>query len=396
MRVKNTTQRFAVFVQNLQESFWGDFQGQTRETLRKLLEADSEQQMAEYLGLKWHERATGPSGRIDYRNGYYEREYVTRLGVIRLRVSRTRLRSFLPRGIGALERRSPEVNEMIRQAFLRGISTRGVGRVVSLLTEESVSAQTVSRLTRVLDREVAKFHHAPLGDEWCYLLLDGVWLKVRRAFGPQKVLLLVAYGVRADGRRQLLAFARAKSESQGCWEGLLNDLYRRGLRGQRLQLVITDGCPGLAAAIPAVYPRARHQRCWVHKMRNLCEAVRRNDHDEVKRDAQRIYQALSVAAARRAFERFRFRWRGKYAKLVERLEQDLPALLMFFEFPRHLWRKLRTTNVIERCFVEVRRRTRPMVVFTNVESVDRIIYAIFSRFNEDWKTHTLKLFTQAA
>lgn len=396
MRVKNSTQRFAAFVENLQESFWGDFQGRTRETLQKLLEADSEQQMAEYLGLKWHERATGPAGRIDYRNGYYQREYVTRLGVIRFRVSRTRLRSFLPRGIGALERRSPEVNEMIRQAFLRGISTRGVGRVVSLLTEESVSAQTVSRLTRVLDEEVAKFHHAPLGDDWCYLLLDGVWLKVRRAFGPQKVLLLVAYGVRADGRRQLLAFVRAKSESQAGWEGLLNDLYRRGLRGQRLQLVITDGCPGLAAAIPAVYPRVRHQRCWVHKMRNLCEAVRRTDRDQVKRDAQRIYQAPSLAAARRAFERFRFRWRRKYSKLVERLERDLPALLMFFEFPRHLWRKLRTTNVIERCFVEVRRRTRPMVVFVNVQSVDRIIYAIFSRFNEDWKNHTLNLFTQAA
>jgi putative transposase len=296
----------------------------------------------------------------------------------------------------ALERRSPEVSEMIRQAFLRGISTRGVGRVVSLLTGEPVSAQTVSRLTRVLDQQVEKFHHAPLGDDWCYLMLDGVWLKVRRAFGPQKVLLLVAYGVRTDGRRQLLAFVRAKSESQAGWEGLLNDLYRRGLRGQRLQLVITDGCPGLAAAIPAVYPRARHQRCWVHKMRNLCEAVRRNDHDEVKRDAQRIYQAASLAAARRAFERFRFRWHAKYYKLVRRLEQDLPALLTFFEFPQHLWRKLRTTNAIERCFVEVRRRTRPMVVFMNVASVDRIIYAIFSRFNEEWKTHTLKLFTQAA
>jgi putative transposase len=352
--------------------------------------------MAEYLGLRCHERAAAEAGRIDYRNGYYEREYVTPLGIIRLRVSRTRLRSFLPRGMRALERRSPQVSEMIRQAFLRGISTRGVGRVVSLLTGESVSAQTVSRLTRVLDEEVTKFHHAPLGDDWCYLLLDGVWLKVRRAFGPQKVLLLVAYGVRIDGRRQLLAFVRAKSESQAGWEALLNDLYRRGLRGQRLQLVITDGCPGLAGAIPAVYPRARHQRCWVHKMRNLCEAVRRADHDAVKQDAQRIYQAWSPGAARRAFERFRFRWRTKYSKLVERLERDLPALLTFLEFPRHLWRKLRTTNAIERCFVEVRRRTRPMVVFMNVESVDRIIYAIFSRFNEDWKTHTLKLFTQAA
>jgi len=131
-------------------------------------------------------------------------------------------------------------------------------------------------------------------------------------------------------------------------------------------------------------------------MRNLCEAVRRADHDGVKQDAQRIYQAVNQGAARRAFQRFRFRWQAKYSKLVRRLEQDLPALLTFFEFPRHLWRKLRTTNAIERCFVEVRRRTRPMVVFSNVASVDRIIYAIFSRFNEDWKTHTLKLFTQAA
>jgi transposase-like protein len=187
--------------------------------------------MAEHLGLKWHERAAGEGGRIDYRNGFYEREYVTPLGRIRFRVSRTRLRSFLPRGMRALERRSPEVSEMIRQAFLRGISTRGVGRVVSLLTNESVSAQTVSRLTRVLDEQVRKFHQAPVGDDWCYLMLDGAWLKVRRAFGPQRVLLLVAYGVLLDGRRELLAFVRAKSESQAAWEGLLNDLYRRRLRG---------------------------------------------------------------------------------------------------------------------------------------------------------------------
>src|SRR5260370_30820238 len=100
----------------------------------------------------------------------------------------------------ALERRSPEVSEMIRQAFLRGISTRGVGRVVSLLTGETVSAQTVSQLTRVLDQQVEKFHHAPLGDDWCYLLLDGVWLKVRRAVGPPKKLALVGFSVRPDAR----------------------------------------------------------------------------------------------------------------------------------------------------------------------------------------------------
>ena len=259
-----------------------------------------------------------------------------------------------------------------------------------------MSAQTVSKLTRVLDQAVEGFHHRPLGDDWAYLFLDGVWLKVRRACGPQRVLLLVAYGVRRNGRRELLAFTRAKGESQAGWEGLLNDLFQRGLCGKNLQLVITDGCAGLARAIETVYPRVRHQRCWVHKMRNLLEKVKRRDEGQVKAEAQKIYLAQNVAAARRAFERFRFHWRCRYPVLVRQLERDLPELLHFFALPVHLWRKLRTTNVIERCFVEVRRRTRPMVVFTNVESVDRIIYAIFSRFNEDWKTHTLELFTQAA
>lgn len=395
MRVKNTTQRFAVFVRDLQETFWGDFQGQTRQMLKKLLETDAEQQMAEYVGLKWHERAQ-PDERVDYRNGFYERDYVTPLGVIRLRIPRTRQRSFLPRWIGRLQRRAPEVAELIRQAFLRGISTRQVGRVVAVLTGESVSAQTVSRLTRVLDQAVQAFQQRALGDDWAYLVLDGVWLKVRRAFGPQRVLLLVAYGIRRDGRRELLAFTRAKSESQSGWEGLLNDLFQRGLRGQHLQLVITDGCPGLARALETVYPRVRHQRCWVHKMRNILEKVKRRDEKQVKTQAQKIYLATNLASAKRAFQRFRFHWQWRYPAMIRQLERDLPELLHFFAFPGHLWRKLRTTNVIERCFVEVRRRTRPMVVFTNVASVDRIIYAIFSRFNEDWKNHTLELFTQAA
>jgi transposase-like protein len=395
MRVKNSTERFAVFVRDLQESFWGDFQGRTREMLKKLLEADAEQRMAEYLGLKWHERAR-PEERVDYRNGFYERDYVTPLGAIRLRIPRARQCSFLPQWIGRLERRAPEVAELIRQAFLRGISTRQVGRVVATLTGESVSAQTVSKLTRVLDQAVEAFHHRPMGDDWAYLVLDGVWLKVRRAFGPQRVLLLVAYGIRRDGQRELLAFTRAKGESQNGWEGLLNDLFQRGLQGRQLQLVITDGCPGLARALETVYPRVRHQRCWVHKMRNILEKVKRRDEKEIKSEAQKIYLAANVASAKRAFERFRFHWRLWYSAMVRRLERDLPELLHFFALPRHLWRKLRTTNVIERCFVEVRRRTRPMVVFTNVASVDRIIYAIFSRFNEDWKNHTLELFTQAA
>ncbi len=285
---------------------------------------------------------------------------------------------------------------MIREAFLRGISTRQVGRVVATLTGETVSPQTVSRITRSLDALVRQFHRARLRDDYGYLFLDGVSLRMRRPAGRKRVHMLVAYGVRQDGTRHLLAFLRSRGESQADWEGLLEDLYRRGLEGKKLLLIVTDGCPGLAAAIQTVYPRVAHQRCWVHKMRNILEHVRKRDYDEVKRGAQAIYRGESRAQAQAAFRRFRARWSREYGPMLRRLERDLPELFSFFTLPRHLWKKVRTTNVIERCFVEVRRRTRPMVCFVNVASVDRIIYSIFQRFNLEWKTRTLNLFTQAA
>ena len=124
--------------------------------------------------------------------------------------------------------------------------------------------------------------------------------------------------------------------------------------------------------------------------------ARQGDYDAVKADAQAIYLAENRARAEAAFRNFRAQWRRDYGPVVRRLQRDLPELLSFFAFPRHLWRKLRTTNVIGRCFVEMRRRTRPMVCLVNVESVDRIIYSIFQRLNLEWKTRTLSVFTQAA
>jgi putative transposase len=241
---------------------------------------------------------------------------------------------------------------------------------VATLTGETVSAQTVSQLTRDLDGAVRQFHRAPLKDEWAYLFLDGVSLRVRRPAGRQRVQMLVAYGVRQDGTHQLLGFLRTRGESQADWKALLQDLHRRGLSGDKLLLIVTDGCPGLAAAIQTVYPRAAHQRCWVHKMRNVLEKVRKRDYDAVKTDAQAIYLADGRRQAEAAFRAFRRRWQNEYPAMVRQLERDLPELLAFFRFPKHLWRKLRTTNIIERCFVEVRRRTRPMVCFVNVQSDD--------------------------
>lgn len=394
-KVTPITEQFQHFVRDLKESFWGDLYGKTRILWKQFWEAESMRERDRYLATESYER-TEPEKRRDYRNGYYQRDFVTRLGTLRLRVARARGKSFLPNGLEAFQRRSPEVMMLIREAFLRGISTRQVGRVVAIITEDSVSAQTVSKLSRSLDRLVKAFREAKLSDEWVYLFLDGVSLRVRRPGGRKRVQMLVAYGIRADGRRQLLGFVRSQGESQAAWEGLLQDLYRRGLEGKNLKLIVTDGCEGLATAISTVYPHAQHQRCWVHKMRNLLEHVRKRDYERVKQDAQAIYRAENRKAAQAAFRAFQVRWGNAYPAMVKRLERDLPELLSFYTFPKHLWRTLRTTNVIERCFVEVRRRTRPMVCFVNVESVDRIIFSIFNRFNEDWKNRILRVFTQAA
>jgi transposase-like protein len=195
---------------------------------------------------------------------------------MRLRIARSRGKSFLLSGLKRFQRRAEEVSLLIREAFLRGISTRRVGRAATL-TGETVSAQAVSKLTRDLDEAVREFHQARLSDDDAYLFLDGVRLRVRRPAGRKQVQMLVACGVRQDGSRHLLAFLRSQGKSQADWKGLLQDLYRRGLEGKQLALIVTDGCPDLSAAIRTVYPRVPHQRCWLHKMRNLLEKSRKSD-----------------------------------------------------------------------------------------------------------------------
>src|SRR6185437_9704092 len=171
---------------------------------------------------------------------------------------RTRGQNFLLAGLEKFQRRAEDVAMLIREAFLRGISTRQVGRIVATFTGEPVSAQTGSKLITEFDQAVKQFHTAELRDEWAYLL-DGVSLRMRRPAGRKRVHMLVAYAVKLDGTRHLLAFQRSTGESQQAWEGLLRNLYDRGLTGNCLQLIVTDGCPGLAAALQVVYPRVLHQ-----------------------------------------------------------------------------------------------------------------------------------------
>lgn len=144
-----------------------------------------------------------------------------------------------------------------------------MGEVLAPVLGEAPSPQTVSRVARSLDAEVSHFHSRPLSDCYCYLILDGITLKVKGASGVRKRLVLCAYGITPQGKREIVCFRQAPAESEAQWEALLRDLYERGLQGKALALVVTDGNPGLHRALDTVYPYVPRQRCWVHKLRNV-------------------------------------------------------------------------------------------------------------------------------
>ena len=234
-------------------------------------------------------------------------------------------------------------------------------------------------------------------DRYQFLLFDGVVLKRKTGAGTVKRVVLVALGITPEGKKEVIDFYLADGESPAAWEAFLNDLYRRGLKGADVELVVTDGGSGLLAALPLVYPRVPVQRCWAHKTRNVVNKVRKADHKAVKTDLHKICYAKNLGAARKAMTAFHRRWKKTYPEASACLAKDSEALTAFYRIknPR-LWTRVRTTNAIERRFREVKRRTRPMGVFADSASMERILYAVFSYENLTQKTGTPISLTQTS
>jgi transposase-like protein len=372
----------------IQGGEWQDYRGASREAVARVIEG----RMHGLLNNRLAELAAAGVG--DRRNGSYRRQLLTSLGAVELVVPRSR--TFIPTAvIRAYARREPWIDRVILACFVLGLSTRKVGQALLPWLGERVSPATVSRVAQTLDEAVAAFHRRPLANRYRALLLDGVVLSRRTGGGALRRPVLVALGITGAGRKEILDFQLAPAESQPAWEAFLHDLYARGLTGEGLAVIVTDGGAGLLAALPLVYPRVPVQRCWAHKSRNVLDKVRRADRERVKRDLHRISHALDRAAARRAARRFHQRWSARYPAATRCLLQDLEALLEFFRFDDPNWRlATRTTNAIERRFREVRRRTRPMGVFSDRTSMERILFAVFTYENHKEGTATPFLLTQ--
>jgi len=330
----------------------------------------------------------------DRRNGSYPRHLLTELGDIELAVPRTR--RFAPTAVlRAYARRPEQVDRMILACFVLGLSTRKVGEALLPILGRPISAATVSTVAKQLDAVVAAFHARPLKQRYRVLMLDGVVLARRTGAGALRRPVLVALGLRHDGKKEIIDFRLAASESAAEWERLLGDLIRRGLTSEGLEMICVDGGAGLLAALPTAYPGVPVQRCWAHKIRNVLDKVRAADQPAVKADLHAIMNAKTMPQARSAARRFADRWQDDYPKAVRCLRDDLDELLTCWRYKSLAERKkVRTTNAIERRFREVRRRTRPMGVFSDRTSMDRILFAVFNHENRNQGVSTPLLLTQ--
>ena len=368
---------------------WGE---RYRPLGRQALEEIIEDQMAEAVDRYLDQLEADDAA--DRRNGYYRRHLLTELGDIELQVPRTR--HYSPgEVIRAYARRTREIDRVILTGFVLGLSTRKVGETLLALLGRSVSPTTVSQVAKTLDAAVAAFHRRPLQNRYKALMLDGVVLARKTGAGALRRPVLVALGLRPDGKKEIIDFRLAGSESAAEWEHFLTGLYRRGLTGEGLEMICVDGGSGLLAALPAVFPGIAVQRCWAHKIRNILDKVKKTDQPAVKRALHNIMNAANAPAARTAARKFANRFEDKYPAAVACLRNDLDELLTCFRYKSEdQRRKVRTTNAIERRFREVRRRTRPMGTFQDRTSMDRILFAVFTHENKSQGVSTPFLLTQ--
>lgn len=371
----------------VKENFWDT---NVKAKMKELLKTLMQQTLIEDMELQRQQMPDSV-----YRNGYYPRTLITEFGTIdRLRIPRLRKGSFNNRVFERYQRHRTEVDALLQNIFLAGVSTRRVGEILQPLLQTKVSATKVSRVCRKLDAHVIAHHQRKLIDEYQYLILDAINLKVRYNGKYHNRRVLAVYGITVFGKRELIDFKQAKGESQDAWESLLHSLYNRGLLGQHLKLIVMDGSPGLKAACELVYPHAKIQRCWFHKLQNVSSYCKKKYQPECLRQARKIYRARNRSHAISEFKTWKRQWQRFCPKAVHCLEKDLENLLPFLNCPQPHRIMVRTTNVIERTFREARRRIRVFSCFSNIQSSERILYAIFDHLNRRWKTHPLKLFTQ--
>jgi Transposase and inactivated derivatives len=333
-----------------------------------------------FLNARTYERSEDRTG---YANGYKPKTVNTRVGKVTFAIPQVREGNFYPHALEKGLRSERALMLALAEMYVQGVSTRDVAAITERLCGSSVSSMQVSRAAKMLDEELESWRSRPLG-ETPYLFLDARYEKVRQAGHVQDAAILMASGIKSDGKRIILGVSLSLNEAEEHWRTFLESLIARGLSG--VQLIVSDDHAGLKAARKVFFTGILWQRCLFHLQQNAQSYVpRKSMQKQVAEDIRMIFSAPSREKA----EEYLAETVEKYAQIAPRLadwmEVNLPEGFSFFAFPVSHWKRIRTSNCLERVSQEIKRRTRVVRVFPNESSCLRLVSSILMEIGEEWE-----------
>ena len=339
-----------------------------------------------YLGAKPYERSEDRQG---HANGYKPKTVKTRVGEVTFQVPQVREGGFYPHSLEKGMRSERALLLTLAEMYVQGVSTRKVAAITERLCGTQISASQVSRAAQTLDEELEAWRSRSLG-EIIYLYLDARYEKVRQSGSVRDAAILMACGVKRDGKRSILGISVSLSEAEAHWRAFLEGLVKRGLQGVRL--IISDDHTGMEAARKAVFTGLPWQRCQFHLQQNAQAYVPKvGMRREVSEDIRTIFNAPDRETAESYLKKVVEKYAILAPKLADWMEVNLPEGFTVFAFPKTHQRKLRTSNQLERLSQEIKRRTRIVRVFPNEQSCLRLISALLMEVGEEWEYGRLYL-----
>lgn len=360
-----------------QEEFQSYVRAEIREAIRLTLTQILEEELTAVIGAGRYERS---AERNDQRNGSYQRDLVTTVGKIdELSVPRSRA-GYQTQVFNRYQRRQAELDSTMLKMYVGGVSTQGVGSIFEELTGSQASASTVSRVFHTLEGEFALWKQRPLAPHYPYVFADGTYFTVIYQEQGIKMAVISVVGITPDGKREVLGFTTGDRENQQAWEDLFAQFKQRGMK--TVDLWITDGNQAMLNAIDTKFPKSQRQRCVLHKMNNVLAYIPKQQHAAILPELKAIFYQASRQQAEQTLSAFCLKYQQTYPNAIACLSRDCEACLTFYSFPKEHWKTLRTNNVSERLFEEVKKRYHKMnAAFRNENSCMLMFFAVVRSLN---------------
>jgi putative transposase len=343
-------------------------------------------ELSSYLGYEPYDRSGFNSG--NSRNGQYYRTFKTRYGELNLAVPRDRQGLFKTKTLPSYQRQSDILEDTIIHLYQKGITTTEIAELIKKMYGQYYTKQTISNLTKAVDKQVTAFKERQLASKYAVVYLDATYIPLKRGTVSKEAVYL-AIGIQPNGHKDVIGYTIAPTESTTVWKELLISLKQHGLK--QVLLFVTDGLNGLSEAIMEIFPDSKYQQCLVHISRKISSHVRIKDRHEIMQDFKEIHNADNLTEGQRKMDEFINKWAPKYRKLMNSLSVN-PNLLTWLMFPRPIRASIYSTNLIESFNKKLKRNIKKREQFPNEESLERNLVSVIFDYNSKFGIRSHKGF----